>query len=126
MTLPMMLFTETEPKRLYVKGVSSMSLFSHLCECGKLNVHGFWHQLRPRKANREKRYVEVHFPCKKCDIILGRRYKLTTARSRPRMIDWISLGFKFSRLLQMTGLHHTKLWVWSLNAALFLEKKLPL
>jgi len=68
-------------KKLYVKGVTSMSLFFTSCPCGATTVHGFWHQLDSH-IDRERRLAWASLRCDSCGVTVTRHYRLTSGRRR--------------------------------------------
>lgn len=110
--------------KLRVKDVSSDSLFFHRCACGKLNILGFWHQLQS-EFHEAKRLVIVTMPCRWCDKIKLEKFKLTTGRLRPRLLDWTKLAYVIlnsSLLRGIAGYWKLRLFSW----ALWLDARVPI
>lgn len=79
-------------KQLRVADVTTMSLLTHQCPCGYLNIHGFWGQL-DKSVDRERRMATVTMPCRSCSLILYRKFRLTTGKqTRHRLVDWVILA----------------------------------
>ena len=101
----------TQPR--YVKGVTGAELFFRRCECGELNVYGFWQQLT---HNVEGNRVVVPMPCRKCGHVHSRTFRLTTAsRIRPRLmrLEWFCWWLLTANWIP---------WTWRRNVAIFLTK----
>lgn len=114
----------TAEKPLYVKDVTGFHLFAHRCECGEMNVHGFYSQLEKR-IDRVKRRAFATFPCRKCKRVRKRAIRLTTGKYRKRLrlfrwIDWSLL------VLKIIPERMNRFARWVLFTATYLEAKFPL
>ena len=106
---------------LFVKGVSTLSIFAHNCtKCGELNVDGFWQQL-DKRYDRQRRLVFVTMHCRKCANEQQRKFRLTTGRPlRHRLMPWIDWGWQVLPWIPTWMARHV------IGLILWLETRVPL
>ena len=104
---------------MYIKGITADALICHKCECGELNVHGFWHQVHKDICKQRKRAV-VFMSCKVCGRVRRKQYILTTGRWNHRLIKWLDFAWLAYRWLPF------RLAKWFAGWMMWLEKRMPL
>lgn len=77
-------------RRLYVRGVSNLSIFVNRCpKCGELTIQGGWEQL-PRVYDVARMRVIVTLDCEGCGDVRRKAYRLTTGRADKRLSRWLA------------------------------------
>ncbi len=75
-----------------VKGITTMDLICHRCDCGQISIDGFFHQLKIASKDLEKMTVTMECPCSVCGLMFHRTFSIRERETSPSYTERLEQG----------------------------------